>query len=242
MAPSATSEAPLAALRNRHFAALGQQLTAEQRAFERDPAVEEAVDRGFAPFAACDANDAVLLEESVKSDPQSFAPHLARAVYLFHRGWAARGNQGGDETSDNQIESMEGYFRDGATEAMAALKIDQHLAVAYRLMILAERTSASLDAIGAVAQAGLKQTPASFAIREGFMLTLLPRWGGSHDSMERFAADSQSYEKQNPRLHLLRGDSSIGIVAKRSSYGTCRGLSPTIIARCRRAATTGDFT
>jgi len=217
-APSdSTAEPILTALRNHHFAKLDQELTAEQQSFERDPATEQRVDDAFRPFTACNSKDALLLEEWVKVEPKSFAPHLARSMYLFHQGWLARGGKSANQTSEDQFKTMDGYFRDGASEAAAALKIDPALALAYRTIILAERTREGLQSISAVTQAGLRQTPASFAIREAFMLALLPRWGGSDDAMERFATDSQAYAKQNPRLRLLlgfadwdRGESIVG--------------------------------
>jgi tetratricopeptide (TPR) repeat protein len=214
---NAAAEPVLTALRNRHFATLDQELTADQRSFERDPATEATVDFAFNSFTACNSNDARLLEDWVKADPNSFAPHLARSAYLFHHGWLARGSRSANQTSDAQLNSMEGDFRDGAAEAVAALKIDPALPIAYHLITLAERTSESQQSIYAVAQAGLGQTPASFAIREAFMLALLSRWGGSDDAMERFATESQSWTKENPQLRLLlgfadwdRGDSIVG--------------------------------
>jgi tetratricopeptide (TPR) repeat protein len=199
------AEPTLTALRNHHFAQLDLELTAEQRSFERDPVAEKTVGMSFSSFALCTPKDALLLKEWVEADPRSFAPHLARAVYLFRQGWIARGEKVSGETSEDQFSNMEGYFRDGAAEAKAALQLNPRLSIAYRLIIVGERTNSSLQSIYAVVQAGLRQTPASFAIREGFMLALLPRWGGSYDAMERFAADSQTFAKQNPRLHRLLG-------------------------------------
>jgi len=39
----------------------------------------------------------------------------------------------------------------------------------------------------------------------GYMLSILPRWGGSYEMMGRFADESAPYAKRNPRIASLKG-------------------------------------
>ena len=47
--------------------------------------------------------------------------------------------------------------------------------------------------------------PASYIVRQHYINSLLPRWGGSHEKMQSFAENSMQYYSKNPKLKLLQG-------------------------------------
>jgi tetratricopeptide (TPR) repeat protein len=57
----------------------------------------------------------------------------------------------------------------------------------------------------AAALQALSISPASFTIREVYLNSLLPKWGGSPQAVVEFAKESQTYTKENPKLKWLLG-------------------------------------
>jgi tetratricopeptide (TPR) repeat protein len=226
----------LPALHARRFDAADRLLTGYQAAFEHDLAREETVHLGFASFATADAQDGALLDEWIRRSPGSFAAHLALAYYLFHQGWITRGEGGGGSVSDASALRMTTFFDRGRGEVEAALRINPRLTVAYSLLIYAARTDADLDGIAAIAQRGIKEVPASFIVRVAYMQALLPRWGGSYEAMEKFAAEAQKYATQNPRLRVL-----LGMVDWDKGDGVIRQDPSAALSLCDRAIAHGDY-
>lgn len=146
-----------------------------------------------------------LLDEWVKVSPQSYAAQMARAKYLIEAGWRARGKGFVDSTTSHQLAKMGEYFSRGVPAAIAAIKLNPKLSIAYANLILAARTDRNENTERTILLSGLKQVPASFAIRDAHMDALLPRWGGSFEQMADFAEESQAYAKQNPRMRFFNG-------------------------------------
>jgi tetratricopeptide (TPR) repeat protein len=202
-------------LRDRKFQALDAQLNSYQKGFEENVLEEGNLSIAFDAFSFTDTALGPLLEDWVKSEPDSYPAHLARAKYLLALGWQARGDQDADKTSEEQFDEMKRLFGESAKEAVAAIKLNPKASIAYAAIIDATKGVSDRKTMESAYSAGIRNVPLSLSIRSILMTALRPRWGGSYDAMAKFAEDAQQYAAQNPRLESLKGfaDADKGDVA-----------------------------
>jgi tetratricopeptide (TPR) repeat protein len=192
-------------LRDRKFQALDAQLNSYQKRFEENVLEEGNLSIAFEAFSFTDTALGPLLEQWVKSEPDSYPAHLARAKYLLALGWQARGDRNADKTSEEQFNEMKKLFGESANEAVAAIKLNPKASIAYAAIIDAAKGVSDRKTMESVYAAGIKNVPLSLSIRASVMSALRPRWGGSYEAMAKFAEDAQKYAAQNPRLQSLKG-------------------------------------
>jgi tetratricopeptide (TPR) repeat protein len=159
----------------------------------------------FRAFSREDPAFDALLQEWTQRSPDSYAAHLARAEFLFTEGSSARGDKWASETSDEQFQKMNDFFAAGEKEARRALAINPRLAEAYTLLVTRQRSLGGPAGCMRETEAGVKQVPASFVIRDETMICLKPRWGGSYPAMDLFAGQAQAHAHENPELLALKG-------------------------------------
>ena len=193
-------------LRDRKFQDLDTQLNSYQKAFEGDVLQELNLAIAFDSFSFTDPALRPLLDEWVKSEPNSYPAHLARAQHLLALGWQARGQRFSDKTSDQQFAEMKSLHDGCVSDAVAAIKLNPKSSIAYGLIIDVGRGEGNSDEMNKAYVAGMRNVPLSLSIRLSVMDALEPRWGGSYDAMQKFAADAQKYAAQNPRLVCLKGE------------------------------------
>ncbi len=192
-------------LRARDFNKLEATLTSYQTAAENNVTQEANVSQAFDAFARADPAFDAPLQEWVKRSPRSYAAHLARAEFLYAEAWNARGAKWASETSAQQFQRMDDYLAAGHKEITATLGINWKVTEAYALLIAEQQVGGSQEDCRKAADAALKEIPASFVIRSQTMFCLEPRWGGSYEQMDQFAAEAQTYVHENPRLAALKG-------------------------------------
>jgi tetratricopeptide (TPR) repeat protein len=192
-------------LRDRKFQDLDTQLNSYQKGFEENVLEEGNLSIAFEAFSFTDPALSSPLDEWVKSDPNSYQAHLARAEYLIALGGQARGNRYANKTTEQQFSEMNRLFVEGVKETVAAIKLNPKASIAYSLIIQAAKAGSDGNTLERVYAAGLKNIPLSLSIRVSVINALEPRWGGSHEAMAKFAADAQKYAAQNPRLVSLKG-------------------------------------
>lgn len=195
----------MADLRARNYEKLDTALSSFQAAAERDVTQETNMVQAFEAFSRADPTFDAPLQEWVSRSPDSYAAHLARAEFLDREGWDARGGRTIDKTSDEQIQRMSEYLASSREEALSALRINPKLAEAYAVLIGQVRTSGVVESCVRANDAGLKQVPASFAIRRATMSCLRPRWGGSYRAMDLLSRQTEPYVHENPQLAALKG-------------------------------------
>jgi tetratricopeptide (TPR) repeat protein len=207
LTPPITSDAValVAELRAGNFDKLEATLTAYQSAAEKDVTQEANMAHAFRAFARVDTAFDTPLREWMRRSPNSYAAHLARAQFLFTEGSSARGDKWASETSDEQFQKMRDFFAAGEKEARRALAIDPALAEAYALLVNQQRAVGGPTGCLRETEAGIKQVPASFVIRDETMICLKPRWGGSYQAMDQFAGQAQVHAHENPELLALKG-------------------------------------
>jgi Domain of unknown function (DUF4034) len=202
---TADAVALMAELRARDFDKLEATLTAYQSAAEKDVTQEANLVHAFRAFSREDPAFDASLQEWTRRSPDSYAAHLARAEFLFTEGSSARGDKWASETSDEEFQKMNDFFAAGEKEARRALAINPRLAEAYTLLVTRQRSAGGPAGCMRETEAGVKQVPASFVIRDETMICLKPRWGGSYQVMDLFAGQAQAHAHENPELLALKG-------------------------------------
>src|SRR5262249_51620318 len=159
---------------------------------------EFAVLDSFNVFAVAQPVYKDLLDEWVQNAPESWVPLLARANYFISQGWRARGMKLAKDTSPEQFRRMDESFRLALPDLEPALRINAHLFYAYLLLMRINRGSGDQERGTVLVQKALEVSPNSYLVRAYHMYLLSPRWGGSHEAMQEFAADSMLHAAKNP--------------------------------------------
>jgi uncharacterized protein len=146
-----------------------------------------------------------LLDEWVSEHPKSAPARMARGVYLSSLGWNARGAKESNETSRTQFQQMDAFFARATSDFYMGARLDSRSIVPYRglMLIVMNEPDGAMERL--LLDRGLKLQPYSFRLRNTYMSSLTPRWGGSYASMRRFAEESAPYAAKNPRIRALAG-------------------------------------
>ena len=133
----------------------------------------------FEAFSFSDTSLSSILDEWVKSEPDSYPAHLARAKYLLALGLQVRGSGNGNTLSEQQISEMRRLYSESVKEAVAAIKSNPKASVAYASIIEAAKGVSDYNTLESVYAASLKNVPLSLSTRVAVITALRPRWGGS---------------------------------------------------------------
>ncbi len=221
----------------RSYDALDRVLAAYGDSVKRDYRVEYRLFDAYGAFGAAIPAMESRLTEWVQLRPKSAAALLARANYFKASGWNARGTALARGTTREQFERMNNFFQRSVADLVAAHRLDPSSIVAYRQMIDMATTQGDVKSSRQMLDEALKIQPYSFLLRAAHMYNLLPRWGGSHEAMAKFAEESMPYAKRNPRIKALGGyvDWDEGRVSE------SHGQNGDAIEAYQRALQFGDF-
>ena len=207
--PSSQSAEELGALkdllRRGEYDELERRLGAAQAAYEADPTREREPELAFQNFSSSDPADDAPLRAWIQSRPDSAFAHLARGLYLEHRGWLRRGHAVVARTPDAQFEAMGEQFASARPELHRAVALNPGLTIADAGLLriaMAEGDGAEVRARFAHA---LEVNPLSYYIRQAYLVAQLPQWGGTAEEMDRIVGDAQKHVARNPRLAVLKG-------------------------------------
>ncbi|MES9858251.1 MAG: hypothetical protein ABW166_16870 [Sedimenticola sp.] len=131
--------------------------------------------------------------------------YLARGAHYSSAAGSARGSNWVSKTSDAQFAAQSKLALKSKRDLKKALTLNHELIPAYSMLVWLstargvkiDKEQVLMDAITAV--------PGTFDVRNNYINTIYPKWGGSHPAMEAFANDAVVYTNDNPRLWLLKG-------------------------------------
>jgi tetratricopeptide (TPR) repeat protein len=193
-----------AMLRRGEFAALDSLFTAAADSAHLDYRYESRLYVAYSAFEN-DTSLAGPLDRWVQSEPSSAPAFIARASYRIAQGWRARGTAYARNTSVSAMQRMKGLFAEAIADLDSADALTPRSAAAYRLRIQIAKIDGNPSEAREYLVKGLKDIPASFALRRQYMSDLIPRWGGSYDAMSALAQWSEQMADTNPRLRALSG-------------------------------------
>jgi len=190
-------------LETERFEELNRILADSSRAVRKNIANEAGLRDIYLSFQKDDPAWESLFERWISQFPNEHQGYLARATYLVHRGWQARGGAYADKTSQENLDQMV-FFMDRAQDDLRqAMSLKSGELWAYCLRInIAKSGGRYPDALGTLEQA-TKRYPATYLARKYYIETLDPKWGGSPMAMMSFADSAQHYVGANPELRQL---------------------------------------
>lgn len=197
----------LQTLKDGKFEVLESRISAYQKVCEAEPnkEKEDLVVFTLSAFGNSDPALEPKLNQWVEQMPRSYAARLARGHYYQHLGWLSRGANYASQTAREQISRMLDYFDKAVLDFREALSLNPKLAVAYASLIGIATAYGDRASIDEMVKKALNVDPYSFEVRENYLFSLQPKWGGSTDQMKKFLNGMQHYIPKNPGLAALRG-------------------------------------
>ncbi len=205
--PANTTDRPRVAalLRRGDYAALERMLDRLHFQVLTDVRHEYLLVDAFHALSLPDAEAGRRMDEWVARHPRSAHARIARARHHTVRGWRTRGEDRTADTPPEQVTGMRAAAVRAAADARAGLGMEPAHLVGFTTLLELLRMAGTPAERTAVLEAGLKQYPASYLLRDEYMAGLEPRWGGSLRAMRRFGRESARRKAENPRLAALEG-------------------------------------
>ena len=175
-----------------------------QQQYRQDAQYECYLDEAYAIF---DQRNMQLkdLDAWVYATGSSYA-YVARGAYKVKQGFGARGGKFFNQTSPSQINEMQRYHEAAARDLQTAISKNKSLMTAYRLLIQMAKSSDMPYTAQQILQKAEENDKQSFSLRNAYMSTLQPSWGGSLEKMAEFANRESQFADENPRLWSLQGE------------------------------------
>lgn len=192
-------------LLQRQYQELNQRLRDYQTKALEDSRHEVDLVAAYQAFSIRDPSFERYLSEWVEATPAEYAPYVARAYHYYKMGWKERGGKYANETSQDRFQRMEAYFDNAARDINQALVLDNQPMAIYSLLIDIARSQGNESVAKAMMLSALEIHPHSLAIRQSYLTSLKPRWGGSYEAMRAYIQQSQSAADLNPKIKLLKG-------------------------------------
>jgi tetratricopeptide (TPR) repeat protein len=189
---------------NKIYPSLNAKLLEYQTAFEQDNQEETNVYDAFDTFSSAVPLYEAILNSWIQQYANTYQPYVARAQYYSACGGAARGTKWAKETTEKQFQEMRRYYSLALEDMKSALTLNPKLDICYSMMItIGMCVSDDRLKKNALAEA-LKYNPYGFHVRDVYLYSLTPRWGGSYQAMEEFCDEAEKYATYNPQLKSLR--------------------------------------
>lgn len=195
-------------LRAREFGELTRILEEYQAAFEADPLREDRIIDAYAAFSIADESLEPLLNAWVRGSHGHFPGYLARASFHYALGWESRGNKFVGKTTDEQLEGMVDHLAMARADLASALTVNEDLALACRLLLFMDTMEGDAAAVEATMKRAQAAGADSYWVCSAYMMHFIPRWGGSHEAMDRYATDVASRAAIEPRYTIFAGRSA----------------------------------
>ena len=192
-----------ALLAARRFDELTRHTEELQAAFEADPRNERWPQDAADAFASAEPELGALLDAWVAAHPASFAPWAARGTHRVAVGFARRGGRYAAETASSDFASMDQAMDAAAADLEKALSIEPSSMAAYRGLVAVAKTRSDAALLARARDGALARCPTCFEPRVTYLKAIPPRWGGSYEQMQAFAAAAPV--DRNPKLRLLPG-------------------------------------
>jgi tetratricopeptide (TPR) repeat protein len=180
-------------------------LSQYQRDFLDGRHSDEVVAAAFQTFATTDPGLQSSLDAWVQARPDSYVPWLARGIYHWHRGWAARAHAWGAKTPQQRFGGMARNFALAELDIKSAIQRNRRLSVAYALQIDIHMAMGRLAGMKWAQRRGLTVVPTSREIRRRYLYGLLPKWLGEIVDIERYVTELRREHTDDPHLASLQG-------------------------------------
>jgi len=201
-----TSSETRALLDSNSFAELDQRFSAIQRDYARRARTDDDLRAAFRVFYATDVALQKKYAAWIAAFPRSYVARLARGIYYVKVGMQRRGGNAISDTTDEQLHGMKVAFARAEEDLRASLALDDKPLLTYaQEMDIATFVGEGDARARAILDAAIKVDRDNIVVREKYMGTLEPRWGGSVEAMQAFLEESKRSGLSSARLGLLEG-------------------------------------
>ena len=173
--------------------------------YKQDVIYESPLQRGFNLFCSKNGVSLAILDSWVNKKGSAIA-YAARGIYKAQEGFAVRGNKFINETSNKSLNEMRSYHLEAVTDLQTAINKNPQILPTYGWLIQIAKASPMSFTEKEILDKALANDNRTYYVRFQYMMSLTPKWGGSHLDMERFAKKAASHSNLNPQLWSLLGE------------------------------------
>jgi tetratricopeptide (TPR) repeat protein len=183
--------------------------------YKNNSIYESQLRKAYALFNPRNQINISMLDSWVK-EKDSYIAYAARGIYKVEIGNSIRGTKYIKDTPKENIRRMKIYYNQAIADLNEAVKREPALMpVYYRLMQIAMSVNMGFSTKDVLEKA-VKGDMRTYYARAQYMISLLPRWGGSYEDMRNFADRAKKYSDINPRLWGLQGEVYADIASRYS--------------------------
>lgn len=141
----------------------------------------------------------------INATPNSHQPYIAYGIYQFHMGWLERGHRWSSETDESQMNKFHNYLSKTHGNLTHALKLHLKSLITYFYLMRVMLSEGNHDEIAKLKDKALYLYPSSYHIRNVYLISLTPRWGGSFDELFSYIGEISNVIGKYPSLSPLQG-------------------------------------
>jgi tetratricopeptide (TPR) repeat protein len=177
-----------------------------EREFASNPLSESPLYKLYSVIDGGNAGIQKSLDKWVKTRP-SYISFAARGTYETNLGYRQRGTRNIESTSPEVIAQMEATMAAARDDLERALALNPKFVPAYIALLQVAQAVAGPDAATAIERRATREVPDTYYVRQMYLRTLRPRWGGSYEAMQAYEGKLDDAAKLNPRIWSLKGES-----------------------------------
>jgi len=191
---------------NKKYNELNLYLEKLDKKYETDITKEDVLFLSYSAFGIEDIAYEPFFNSWIEFSPKSYIPYLARGVFYYHMGWKARGSRWAKETRDEQFKKMHDYFKKSKDDLEKSLSINKNAVYAYYTFLRIANVEGNTDEeIKNFLKKALEINPHTLKVRQKYLRSITPRWGGSYKKMEDYIKNAELDLNANPKLQYLYG-------------------------------------
>jgi tetratricopeptide (TPR) repeat protein len=173
--------------------------------YQNDVTYETPLKLGYDLFQPNSVIDKRDLDAWVEATGSAIA-YTARGFYMMTAATDARGGKFVSETSKNNLLAARNMSNYAAEDLQKAVELDPSMTPAWMGLIRIGMINGSAVNPDQIFEKAIENDRRSFYLRQQYMLSLQPRWGGSSEAMLGFAQFCLQDLDKNPRFWVLQGD------------------------------------
>lgn len=225
------------------FDELERKLSGLQLQYEQGAISEEDLRDAFRAFYPTDAGLVPKYNSWIQQFPNSYAAHLARAIYYYNVAAERRGGAYIDRTTDEQIRGMTVALQQSSQEIQVSLERTRKPILSLSRAIEVAGLSGAEDHGRGFLDRAIALDATTFIPRASYMYNLQTRWGGSLEQMQSFLEESRQFPLSRHHQDLLESivveeqgwlhlhdDGDVALASK--DYERARQLNPDLCLRC----------
>jgi hypothetical protein len=197
-----------AMLNSHNFKAIENQFEDMLQQYKEDVQYEQFLQASYGLFSPENGISIEDLDLWVKKTG-SYIAYAARGIYKAKEGFIVRGDDFLNSIappSNSKIAEMRRLHQDAAKDLIIAINKNAALMPAYAWLVLIARATPMQLTPEQILQQAEENDKRTYFVRYMYIKSLQPRWGGSYEKMDAFAAQAVKYNALNPSLWTLQGE------------------------------------